>query len=67
MHIALKECAEIKYWLRLLNESEYIIDEIFNSLINDWLATKKMHISTLNTIKKSNLQISKSKKVEKQD
>ena len=54
MHIALKECAETEYWIRLLKESEYITDEIFNSLINDCLAIKKMLISTLNTIKKNN-------------
>ena len=53
MHIALKECAETEYWIRLLKESEYITDEIFNSLINDCLSIKKMLISTLNTAKKN--------------
>ena len=33
MHIALKECAETEYWIRLLKEAEYITDEIFNTLI----------------------------------
>lgn len=55
MHIALKECAETEYWIRLLKESEYITDEIFSELINDCLSIKKMLISTLNTSKK-NLQ-----------
>lgn len=52
MHIALKECAETEYWIRLLKESEYIIDEDFNNLITDCLSIKKMLISTLNTAKK---------------
>lgn len=55
MHIALKECAETEYWIRLLKESEYITYEMFNSLINDCLEIKKMLVSTLNTIKKNNL------------
>ena len=42
MHIALKECAETEYWLRLLKESEYITDEMFNTLINHCLEIKKM-------------------------
>jgi four helix bundle protein len=54
MHIALKECAETEYWLRLLKESEYITNEIFNPLINDCLSIKKMLIATLNTAKKNN-------------
>ena len=56
MHIALKECAETEYWIRLLKESEYITDEIFKSLINDCLAIKKMLVSTLNTVKKNNIK-----------
>lgn len=52
MHIALKECAETEYWIRLLKESEYITEEMFNSLIDDCLGIKKMLVSTLNTAKK---------------
>ncbi|MGN1269843.1 MAG: four helix bundle protein [Clostridia bacterium] len=52
MHIALKECAETEYWIRLLKESEYIMEETFNYLINDCLAIKRMLVSTLNTAKK---------------
>ena len=55
MHIALKECAETEYWIRLLKESEYINDEMFNTLIKDCLEIKKMLVSTLNTIKKNNM------------
>ena len=54
MHIALKECAETEYWIRLLKESEYITDEMFKALINECLAIKKMLVSTLNTVKKNN-------------
>ena len=46
MHIALKECAETEYWIRLLKESEYIENEMFNLLINDCLDIKKMLIAT---------------------
>jgi len=54
MQIALKECAETEYWIRLLKQSEYITDEMFNALIKDCLEIKKMLVSTLNTIKKNN-------------
>ena len=54
MHIALKECAETEYWIRLLKESEYIENKMFNLLINDCLDIKKMLIATLNTAKKNN-------------
>ena len=53
MHIALKECAETEYWIRLLKESEYITDDIFNKLISDCLSIKKMLIATLNTSKRN--------------
>lgn len=53
MHIALKECAETEYWIRLLKESEYITDEMFNLLINDCLSIKKMLVATLNTVKRN--------------
>lgn len=35
MYIALKECAERKYWLELLHESEYLEDGSFQSIMND--------------------------------
>lgn len=53
MHIALKECAETEYWLRLLKEAEYVTDEMFNCLINECLSIKKMLIATLNTAKRN--------------
>ena len=54
MHIALKECAETKYWIRLLKESEYIEYKMFNVLIKECLSIKKMLVATLNTAKKNN-------------
>ncbi len=53
MHIALKECAETEYWIRLLKEVEYITNEIFNPLISDCLSIKKMLVATLNTAKRN--------------
>ena len=54
MHIALKECAETEYWIRLLLEAEYIEKDYATILLNDCLSIKRMLISSLNTIK-SNL------------
>ncbi len=51
MHIALKECAETEYWLRLLLKSEYITKEYASDLLSSCLAIKKMLVSSLNTIK----------------
>ena len=53
MQIALKECAETEYWIRLLKESEYIQNDMFNNLIEDCLSIKKMLVATLNTAKKN--------------
>jgi four helix bundle protein len=35
MNIALKECAETQYWLRLLHRTEFLTDAEFSSLNND--------------------------------
>ena len=52
MHIALKECAETEYWIRLLEKSEYITKDYSTELLNAFLSIKRMLIATLNTIKK---------------
>ena len=52
MHIALKECAETEYWIRLLKESEYITEDLFEGLINNCLSIKRMLVASLNTVKK---------------
>ena len=51
MHIALKECAETEYWIRLLKEAEYIEMDYAVNLLSDCLSIKKMLIATLNTSK----------------
>ena len=51
MHIALKECAETEYWIRLLEKSEYIEKEYAIELLNSCLSIKKMLVATLNTVK----------------
>lgn len=51
LHIALKETAETEYWLRLLFKSNYLDDNLFNSLLNDCLELKKILISSVNTAK----------------
>lgn len=53
MQIALKECAETEYWLRLLILSEYIEKSHGESMLNDCLEIKKMLIATLKTAKNS--------------
>jgi len=50
MHIALKECSETEYWLRLLEKSEYISSDYFSALLKPCLSIKKMLIASLNTI-----------------
>lgn len=35
LSIALKECAETKYWLEIIHETAIIDDVLFNSLYND--------------------------------
>ncbi len=51
MHIALKECAETEYWIRLLEKAEYISKEYAIDVLAKCLSIKKMLIASLNTIK----------------
>ena len=51
MHIALKECAETEYWIRLLEKSEYTTKEYSIELLDNCLSIKKMLVASLNTIK----------------
>lgn len=53
MHIALKECSETEYWIRLLEKAEYLDSSYSQNLLNSCLSIKKMLISSLNTIKNS--------------
>ena len=51
MHIALKETAETEYWLKLLTMSEYITEDMGQSLLKDCLEIKRMLITSINTAK----------------
>ncbi len=54
MQIALKECYETEYWLKLFIRTNIITDEIYNKLRNDCGKIRKILISSINTAK-SNL------------
>ena len=54
MHIALKETAETEYWIKLLQLSEYISEEMATSLLNDCLDIKRILISSINTARENN-------------
>ncbi len=49
--IALKECYETEYWLELLYETGYILEEQYKPLQNDCGAIRRMLIASINTIK----------------
>ena len=51
LHISLKETAETEYWLRLLEKSEYIDENLAASLLDDCLAIKRILIASINTAK----------------
>ena len=51
MHIALKETAETEYWIKLLHMTEYIDDNMNDSLLNDCIEIKRMLIASINTAK----------------
>lgn len=53
LHIALKETAETEYWIKLLQMSEYITEDMEKSLLSDCLEIKRLLISSINTAKKS--------------
>ena len=51
MSIALKETAETKYWLRLLNKTEYISDTQFESIFEDCVELEKILVSIIKSTK----------------
>ena len=53
LHIALKETAETEYWIKLLQLSEYISEEMATSLLNDCLDIKRILIFSINTAKEN--------------
>ena len=49
MAIALKEANETVYWLNLLKDTDYLTDEVFNSLSSDCLELVRMLVATVKT------------------
>lgn len=50
IYIALKECAETKYWLELLYESEYIEQKPFESIYSDCMELYRILSSSTHTM-----------------
>ena len=50
VYIALKECAETKYWLELLEETEYLTKSQFQSVYADCEELRKMLSATTKTV-----------------
>ena len=51
MHIAFKECAESKYWLELLYETEYLTQTEYQSMLRDCVELYKLLSSVTKTMK----------------
>ena len=51
LHIALKEAAETEYWLHVLHKSDYLDDQMTDSLLADCLEIKRILIASVNTAK----------------
>ena len=51
VYIALKECAETEYWLKLLKNTEYITQEQYCSIFNDCEELRKLLSSITKTMK----------------
>ncbi|MBQ8091176.1 MAG: four helix bundle protein [Oscillospiraceae bacterium] len=53
LHIALKETAETEYWIKLLALSDFIDNEMRDSLLHDCLEIKRILIASINTAKEN--------------
>lgn len=51
--ISLKECAETKYWLELLNKTDYLTDNEFVSIDNDCTELMKLLTSIVKTTREN--------------
>jgi four helix bundle protein len=51
MSIVYKEARETKYWLKLLHETNYLSDKLFNTLLEDCEELLKILYSIINTSK----------------
>ena len=54
LEIAQKECYETEYWLELLFETGYILEEQYKPLKNNCGIIRRMLIASLNTVKNKN-------------
>ena len=50
VYIALKECAETKYWLELLHETDYLSEDAYQSICGDCEELRRMLSATTKTI-----------------
>ena len=50
VYIALKECAETKYWLELLRETDYLSTSEFRSIYSDCEEMRRMLSATTKTM-----------------
>lgn len=50
VYIALKECAETKYWLELLHETDYLSEEQYRSIYGDCEELRKILSATTKTV-----------------
>ena len=50
IYISLKECAETKFWIELLYETEYITEEEFISILKDCEELRRMLSATTRTL-----------------
>lgn len=53
LYTALKECNETKYWLELLYETDYIGEEMFNSMYSDCEEIRRILSASTKTAKDS--------------
>ncbi len=51
LYIALKECNETSYWLELLHETDYLDDDMFESIFNDCQELKRILSASTKTMK----------------
>lgn len=52
--ISLKEASETKYWIRLLNATNYLSEKEVNSILSDCVEIEKILVSILKTSKTEN-------------
>ena len=50
IYISLKECAETKYWIELLYETNFLTEEQFTSILMDCEELRKMLSATTKTL-----------------